>query len=189
MNMHANRRDILGGLSMLKKLVSTGLVCLMMVSVVGCSNEAKQPSNGTELDIPHAIQEIKNKIASDYDLTVNEDGSLAGYAEIDLKSEDMPLQDFPVADEDMEAGMALEPMMNVLADKFIVIKAADGQENDVKAGLETIKQQQIDQWQMYLPEQLEKAENAQIVQEGDYFFYVTYEKTDEMVGLFQGLFK
>ena len=71
-----------------------------------------------------------------------------------------------MADVANYAGMMA--MVNVSADCVVVIEAAEGKIDAVTAALETFKQSAIAQFELYLPDQYEKAQAGRIVVKGNY---------------------
>ena len=71
-----------------------------------------------------------------------------------------------LADVANYAGMMA--MVNVSADCVVVIEAAEGKIDAVTAALETFKQSAIAQFELYLPDQYEKAKAGRIVVKGNY---------------------
>ena len=59
-------------------------------------------------------------------------------------------------------------MVNVSADCVVVIEAADGKIHTVKAALENTKQSIVNSFELYLPDQFEKAKAGRIVVKGNY---------------------
>ena len=56
----------------------------------------------------------------------------------------------------------------VSADRVVVIEAAEGKIDAVTAALESFKQSAIAQFELYLPDQYEKAKAGRIVVKGNY---------------------
>ena len=59
-------------------------------------------------------------------------------------------------------------MAMVSADRVVVIEAAEGKIDAVKEALETFKQSAVAQFELYLPDQYEKAQAGRIVVKGNY---------------------
>ena len=59
-------------------------------------------------------------------------------------------------------------MVNVSADCVIVIEAAEGKIDTVKAALENTKQSIVNSFELYLPDQYEKAQAGRVVVKGNY---------------------
>ena len=71
-----------------------------------------------------------------------------------------------MADVANYAGMMA--MVNVSADCVVVIEAAEGKIDTVKAALENTKQSIVNSFELYLPDQFEKAKAGRIVVKGNY---------------------
>ena len=71
-----------------------------------------------------------------------------------------------MADVANYAGMMA--MVNVSADCVVVIEAAEGKIDTVKAALENTKQSIVNSFELYLPDQFEKANAGRIVVKGNY---------------------
>ena len=71
-----------------------------------------------------------------------------------------------MADVANYAGMMA--MVNVSSDCVVVIEAAEGKIDTVKAALENTKQSIVNSFELYLPDQFEKAKAGRIVVKGNY---------------------
>ena len=60
------------------------------------------------------------------------------------------------------------PIAMVSADRVVVIEAAEGKIDAVTEALETFKQSAIAQFELYLPDQYEKAKAGRVVVKGNY---------------------
>ena len=80
-------------------------------------------------------------------------------------------------------------MINVKAEETFVAKVKDGKMDAVKEGIEKRNADLVEQWKMYLPDQLELVEKSQIVVNGNYVLYVVSEHADAIVAAFNELTK
>ena len=85
--------------------------------------------------------------------------------------------EIPESELEMIMGLSAEDYVNyagqmcmamVSADRVVVIEAAEGKIDAVTAALETFKQSAIAQFELYLPDQYEKAKAGRIVVKGNY---------------------
>ena len=85
--------------------------------------------------------------------------------------------EIPESELELIMGLSAEDYVNyagqmcmamVSADRVVVIEAAEGKIDAVTAALETFKQSAIAQFELYLPDQYEKAKAGRIVVKGNY---------------------
>ena len=85
--------------------------------------------------------------------------------------------EIPESELEMIMGLSSEDYVNyagqmcmamVSADRVVVIEAAEGKIDTVTAALETFKQSAVAQFELYLPDQYEKAQAGRIVVKGNY---------------------
>ncbi|MGI6028200.1 MAG: DUF4358 domain-containing protein [Candidatus Heteroscillospira sp.] len=76
------------------------------------------------------------------------------------------------------------PMMMVHATEIFIAKASSDNMETVKNGIALRKQNLLDQWSTYLPEQYELVENAKTVTSGDYILFVVAPSADTIVNIF-----
>ena len=85
--------------------------------------------------------------------------------------------EIPESEVEMIMGLAPENYVNyagqmcmamISADRVVVIEAAEGKIDAVVEALETFKQSAIAQFELYLPDQYEKAQAGRIVVKGNY---------------------
>lgn len=72
---------------------------------------------------------------------------------------------------DLEEYICKTPMMNVHATEFFLAKVKDGRMDAVKSGIQGRQANLVEQWSMYLPDQLELVENYQLVVSGNYVLF------------------
>lgn len=77
------------------------------------------------------------------------------------------------------------PMMMVHATEILIAKASPEGMEAVKSGIALRKQNLLDQWSTYLPEQYDLVEKAQIVTSGDYILFVIAADADTVVSIFR----
>lgn len=95
---------------------------------------------------------------------------------------------FNVSGDDIASFVAELPMMNVHIDTFIAIEAKPGKADSVKKALETYRDEVVNNGFNY-PMNIAKAQASQVIQHGDYVFFVMLgafddsEYTDEATAL------
>lgn len=116
-----------------------------------------------------------------------ENGVLPGYTVIDMKDTDaLGMYADHFNQDDIEQGTILTPMMNVKSTLIFVVKAKDeAAVTKVKEGLEKVKSDQEATWSTYLPNQYELVKANQIKVQGNYLLYVTCDKADDIVKIFE----
>lgn len=70
--------------------------------------------------------------------------------------------------EDIASWAGKYAMVNVSSDRLIVIEAAEGKVDVVKAALETYKENVASQFELYLADQYDKAKAGRVVVKGNY---------------------
>ncbi len=75
------------------------------------------------------------------------------------------------------------PMINVQASMYLIIKAADGKVDEVKAKVEEYGQSYEQQWATYLPAQHELVQNRKVGKIGNYVYMVIAENAEDLVKL------
>ena len=70
--------------------------------------------------------------------------------------------------EDVASFAGQVSMANVSADRVIVIEAVDGKIDVIESALEAFKQSVVSSFELYLPDQYEKAQAGRIVVKGNY---------------------
>lgn len=79
---------------------------------------------------------------------------------------------FGLNPDDIEEYYGEYSAVNTSADHIIGIKVKDGKADAVKSALESRKQEIVDNFQEYLPDQYDKAQAGKIIQKGNYLFLV-----------------
>jgi len=85
---------------------------------------------------------------------------------------------------DLVEYVAKLPLMNTQATEFFVAKVQPGKMDSVKDALAKRQAALEEQWQMYLPAQLELVENYQLSESGDYVIFCVAEKAQDAVAIF-----
>ena len=75
------------------------------------------------------------------------------------------------------------PMMNVQASMFIVIKATDGNVQNVKTKVDEYATNYEEMWSRYLPEQYEFVKNRKVGIKGNYVYMIICENAEEIEAL------
>lgn len=113
--------------------------------------------------------------------TIREEAGAAAHFEYDLE---MLGQSLEIPTGDIEALVAYGPMMTNPDTVFIVKAPADKHEPIIE-GFKAYRQRQIDTFSWYLTGQLPKAQNGQVVTEGDYVMLFIGEDSEKAVELFR----
>lgn len=79
---------------------------------------------------------------------------------------------FGLNPDDIEEYYGEYSAVNTSADHIIGIKVKDGKVDAVKSALESRKQEIVDNFEEYLPDQYDKAQAGKIIQKGNYLFLV-----------------
>ena len=89
------------------------------------------------------------------------------------KLEQQSLQEvFGLNPDDIEEYYGEYSAVNTSADHIIGVKVKDGKVDEVKSALESHKQEIVDNFEEYLPDQYDKAQAGKIIQKGNYLFLV-----------------
>lgn len=79
---------------------------------------------------------------------------------------------FGLNPDDIEEYYGEYSAVNTSADHIIGVKVKDGKVDEVKSALERHKQEIVDNFEEYLPDQYDKAQAGKIIQKGNYLFLV-----------------
>lgn len=90
---------------------------------------------------------------------------------------------YEIDETQIEEIIGAMPMMNVHASQYVVIKATEGNVENVKAKLETYGQSYEQQWERYLPEQYELVKNRKIGTNGNYAYMIIAQNAEELEAL------
>ena len=155
-----------------------GIVIALLMSGVllfGCAGGG----SATEGSIEEVLEALKEAIT--------EDLREIGFTDADFDAEELPGYiitdilgeggEYVLMEMDkglVEEGYIIAASMMLNSDQVIVIKAASGKVNDVKAALEAEHAAKLALWEDYLADQAEKVRNTIIEVEGDFIYYITY---------------
>lgn len=90
---------------------------------------------------------------------------------------------YEIEENQIEEIIGAMPMMNVHASMYVVIKATDGNVENVKAKLEAYGQSYEQQWERYLPEQYDLVKNRKIGTNGNYVYMIVAKNAGEVEAL------
>ena len=173
----------------MKKIISLALLIITVVAFSGCAKEVDVPVDTIMTDIKGVMQ--AGLIAEGVPEDSFVDGEIPRFMQVDLLDTEAfnPQKDFFDTTTILE-GYSLQHMMNVKSDLIIVIKATD-KDNvvAVQASLEKIKEQQVNVWSNYLPDQYEKVQNNVIKTNGNYLIYITSDYTEDIEKAFDKFFE
>lgn len=136
----------------MKKIVTLALaLCLAAASLTGCGSSS--PTYNIK-DIMSAIEAVAPvTMPADMD-----DEFLKGIYGLDMA--------------DVEEYVGKYSNVNVSSDEILIVKAAKGKVDTVKAACEARRDAKASGCEMYLPDQYEKAKAGRIVVKGDYVIFV-----------------
>ena len=169
------------GINKMKKFTALSLALILVLSLfAGCSSKETASAKNPE------VSEIVAKI--DEVLAEKNGGEENMIAKMDGDDE-MTSTFYYLNTEDLESYSLKFPMINVKAEETFVAKVKDGKMDAVKEGIEKRNADLVEQWKMYLPDQLELVEKPQNVVNGNYVLYVVSEHADAIVAAFNELTK
>lgn len=90
---------------------------------------------------------------------------------------------FEIEENQIEEIVGKMPMMNVQASMYVVIKATEGNIENVKTKLENYGKNYEEQWSRYLPAQYELVQNRKIGTNGNYAYLIICQNSEEVEGL------
>lgn len=161
----------------IKNMLFLGICCILCLT--GCG---KKEENNSQVSVTELMDTVNEEIESVF----AESGGQANYMRVDLAADegkDLAESIELDADKVEEAILLMNPM-NVNADKFVIAKAQEEDDvDDIIAAFENLKQQQLSEWEFYLPAQYEKVQNNIIKANGKYVFYITYDEPEKMLEL------
>lgn len=91
--------------------------------------------------------------------------------------------------EDIKQFACNIPMMNVKAEEFLIVEAAEGKADTVKEAIDNRQAALDEQWKQYLPDQYELVQNYKTVQVGNYFFFGVSENIEDAIAAFESMVK
>lgn len=140
-----------------------------------------------------ACASSNNEAAVETNLTAKEmvDEMLAKVEQPSLMEveEDMVSQLYHLAPSLLEDYSIRMPMMNVKSNEIAILKVKDAK--DISTVETAVKERAADiqkQFEQYLPDQFENAQNYKLVKKGNYILFVISESADQLVTEFDTLF-
>ncbi|AIQ33859.1 MULTISPECIES: DUF4358 domain-containing protein [Paenibacillus] len=140
-----------------------------------------------------ACASSNNEAAVETNLTAKEmvDEMLAKVEQPSLMEveEDMVSQLYHLAPSLLEDYSIRMPMMNVKSNEIAILKVKDAK--DISTVETAVKERAADiqkQFEQYLPDQYENAQNYKLVKKGNYILFVISESADQLVTEFDTLF-
>ncbi|WP_339289273.1 DUF4358 domain-containing protein [Paenibacillus sp. FSL E2-0201] len=140
-----------------------------------------------------ACASSNNEAAVETNLTAKEmvDEMLAKVEQPSLMEveEDMVSQLYHLAPSLLEDYSIRMPMMNVKSNEIAILKVKDAK--DISTVETAVKERATDiqkQFEQYLPDQYENAQNYKLIKKGNYILFVISESADQLVTEFDTLF-
>lgn len=169
----------------MKKISAVIALLLCSLLIAGCNG---QPAGGNA-SVEELYNEIKGHISEDLrNLGFGDDDfdaeELPGYAVIDLKGEEADWVLAELNKDDVQEGFVIKAAMMLNSDQIILIKAAPGKVNEIKAVLEAEHAAQLDLWENYLADQAVKVRDTIISVQGDFIIYITYPDAEGIEAIF-----
>lgn len=141
-------------------------VTLLSTALIGCGDKSGNgDSNKPEVSLENIFADVKETLGEDY------------YPDRDIDADELEAV-YGVEMDDVEEFIAQSPMISVNIDTFIAIKAKDGESDDVKEDLDGYQEYLLDNSLMY-PMNLAKVEASEVVQHGDYVFFIMLGAYDD----------
>lgn len=139
----------------MKKMITLALaLCLAATALVGCGSSSSSSAAYNINDIMTAIEEVAPvTIPGDMD-----DSILTDIYGIDMA--------------DVEEYVGKYSNVNVSSDEILIVKAAKGKTDAIKAACEARREAKAKGCEMYLQPEYEKANAGRIVVKGDYVIFV-----------------
>lgn len=163
----------------MKKLLSLGIVAVLLFALVGCGGQAP--------NVP--VKDIVDAIGSEVESTGN-------LMETDLTNEEMAeankefAKAYGIDLEDIEEGIIKAPMINLLADEVIVIKAKDDSKiAGIKEGLTKHVENQLAAFENYVPENYEIVKNHILKSQGNYILLAISKDAEKIEETFDNALK
>ena len=138
----------------MKKIISLIMAgALSLTMLTACGGKAETPS----YDVNEIITTITDAVPV----------AMAG----DITEEELTIM-MGLNMEDVASFAGKVSMANVSADRVLVIEAAEGKVDVIEAAVEAFKQSVVSSFELYLPDQYEKAQAGRIVVKGNYVVLV-----------------
>lgn len=142
------------------------IAVIVVLVLVGVSI-SKKPNNNQNIDLATLNTEIKAKGEFDKMATMTIDKQIAK----DL---------FEIEESQIEEIIGEMPMMNVHASMFVVIKATEGNVNNVKEKIDSYANNYEEQWSRYLPAQYELVQNRKTGTIGNFAYLIICGNAEEV---------
>lgn len=171
----------------MKRLYAGALAAaFLMLCLSACSTQDADNKPKDDVSMGAVESAIKAQVKSDlissgaFQESDFEEGVLPSYQSVKLNEEGFQL---PIEADvsQLEDAVAISHMMNVNADMIVVLKAKDAE--GVKKAEEIAKQlkeQQVQTWEQYLPEQFDKVQSNITKTVGNFVLYITYDDPKRM---------
>lgn len=183
----------------MKKMFTATMVGVGLLGLVACAPKEEAPevetpvetedtqSETTEATAESLAQNIQASMSAymDGELKVV-DGVLEAYGNYDLTKEEAQLLYADTFDFDqVKSGIIIQPMMNIKSDLIVIVEAKDEEaKTSIRASFDKIYEQQDATWSTYLPDQYEKVQNAQLVENGDFLMMVIFDDPQVVIDAF-----
>lgn len=148
------------------------LVLASMIFLTGCGTK-KEDNKKMVIDLSKATENVLAIKDS------NGDNIFSAMGEI---TKDMLKEErFGINPDNIEEMTFQEPMINIRASEFAIVKPVAGKEDIVKKEMDAYFKKVEDRWSTYLPDQLELVKNRLVTKVGDYLVYVVSEDNDKVL--------
>lgn len=150
------------------------LTIVLSVMLSACSSSNNEAVVETNLTPKEMIDEMLAKVEQPSLMEVEED---------------MVAQLYHLAPSLLEDYSIRMPMMNVKSNEIAILKVKDAK--DISTVETAVKERATDiqkQFEQYLPDQYENAQNYKLVTKGNYILFVISESSDQLVTEFDTLF-
>ena len=144
---------------MKKALALLLTVCSLALLVTGCGSSSKEYNLDDVMSAIEAVAPVP--MAADID-----DDFLTGMYGISM--------------DDVVEYKGKYSNVNIMSDEILIVKAAKGKTDTIKAAFEARRQAKYDQCNMYLQPLADKAQNGRIVVKGDYVLLVIAGDNDRI---------
>jgi len=151
-------------------ILAVVVVIALIIGIYAVSNNNNNTQTAQNIDLTALNEEIMAKGQYDQMSTMPIDKEVAKSV-------------YEIDEAQIEEIIGAMPMMNVHASMYVVIKATDGNVENVKAKLETYGQSYEQQWERYLPEQYDLVKNRKIGTKGNYAYMIVAKNAEEVEAL------
>lgn len=153
----------------MKKLISTLLLGLSLFTLVGCSSSSEGPKLKGDISVSSLADTLNTEI-----------GVPMGQEADETIATDL----FHLNLEDVNEYKIYHTMVMNFAANIAVVEAKDGKADAVATSLEQRKEDVVNNFKQYLPDQLEIAESGKVIKKGNYVVLIILEdmtKAEEIV--------